>query len=149
MAAFYFQYVEYLDPCPLCMVQRYIVGMLGLVFLANGLFFPKVSSKAQKVYDGLLAFFGALGVLTAGRQVYLQHLPKDKIPECGPGLDYMLDTLPFLDVLKNLFVGSGSCAEVQWVFLGLSMAEWMLVIFICFFAFPIARRFSYKQSNRF
>ncbi len=149
MAAFYFQYVEYLDPCPLCMVQRYIVGMLGLVFLANGLHFPKVSSRAQKVYDGLLAFFGALGILTAGRQVYLQHLPKDKIPECGPGLDYMLDTLPFLDVLKNLFVGSGSCAEVQWVFLGLSMAEWMLVIFICFFAFPIARRFSYKQSNRF
>jgi len=149
MAAFYFQYVEYLDPCPLCIMQRVVVLMLGITFLINGLHFPKVNSLPQKIYDGMFAVFGFAGIIVAGRQVWLQHLPKDQVPECGPGLSYMLDTLPLGEVFTKLFTGSGSCAEVVWQFMGLSMPEWMLVIFICFTAFPVVRRFTYKHSNRF
>ncbi|MDH3908908.1 MAG: disulfide bond formation protein B, partial [Gammaproteobacteria bacterium] len=58
---------------------------------------------------------------------WLQQLPPDKVPSCGPGLDYMLETLPFTDVLSTVFTGSGECAEIVWQFLGLSMPAWVLV----------------------
>ena len=52
-----------------------------------------------------------------------------KIPECGPGLEYMLDAFPFTDALRMILSGSGECAEVQWTFLSFSIAEWSIVCF--------------------
>ncbi|HEY5703481.1 MAG TPA: disulfide bond formation protein B, partial [Gammaproteobacteria bacterium] len=66
-------------------------------------------------------------------QVWLQHLPPEKVPECGPGLDYMLEAFPLGQALKMILSGSGECAEVQWSFLGFSIAEWSLIWFILFF----------------
>ncbi|MDG2302078.1 MAG: disulfide bond formation protein B, partial [Gammaproteobacteria bacterium] len=55
--------------------------------------------------------------------------PADKVPECGPGLEYLLEVYPLFDVLKTVLKGSGDCAETQWVFLNLSIAEWSLFSF--------------------
>ena len=74
--------------------------------------------------------FAAAGAATAGRQVWLQHLPADKIPQCGPDLFFMLENLPLSRTLEKLFRGSGECAAVDWKFLGLSIAGWALVWFI-------------------
>jgi disulfide bond formation protein DsbB len=92
------------------------------------------------VYSGLAIILAGLGAAVAGRQVWLQHLPKDRVPACGPGLEYMLNKFPLGEVLSKVFMGSGECAEVGWRFLGLSVAGWSLVWFVllCLLAIAIA-----------
>jgi len=123
--ALYAQHVLQLDPCPLCVFQRVAVISLGLVFLVAALHNPGGSGRI--VYAALLALIALGGAGVATRHIWLQHLPADKVPSCGPGLDYMLETLPFTEVLKNVFSGSGECAKIVWQFLGLSMPGWVLV----------------------
>ncbi|MBI3056742.1 MAG: disulfide bond formation protein B, partial [Betaproteobacteria bacterium] len=72
----------------------------------------------------------AIGAGIATRHVWLQHLPKDQVPECGPGLEYMLNKFPLTQALEKVFRGSGECAEVGWTFLTLSIAEWSLAWFV-------------------
>ena len=67
------------------------------------------------------------GMAIAGRHVWLQNLPLDEVPDCGMGLNYMLDTLPFTQVLREVFYGSGECAEIGWTFLGLTMPGWTFI----------------------
>ena len=89
----------------------------------------------------MLIFAGA-GAAFAGRQVWLQSLPKDQVPACGMGFSYMMETMPFFDVLKKVFAGSGECAEKGWEFLGLAIPGWTLVFFIAMtiVAFALIRR---------
>ena len=84
------------------------------------------------VYGAFGFLLAAGGAGTAGRQVWLQHLPPDQVPKCGPDLYYMIDHFPLGKVVANLFRGSGQCAEVTWRLLGLSIAEWSLMCFVSF-----------------
>lgn len=129
-AALYFQYVMGLDPCPLCILQRICVIALGVVWLGAGLHNP--GSAGVRVYGVLTILIAAIGAGVAGRQVWLQHLPADQVPACGPGLEYIIETFPMHEALGIILRGSGDCAEVDWTFLGLSMAGWMLVVFTIF-----------------
>ena len=125
---YYLQFGQGLEPCPLCVFQRIAfiavlaVALVGLIHGPYGL--------TAAIYSGLLTLFAAIGAVIAGRQVWLQHLPADQVPECGPGLDYMLEVFPLGETLKMVFTGSGECAEVDWTFLFLSIAEWSLTWFI-------------------
>jgi len=74
-----------------------------------------------------VAVAAGAGAGVAGRQVWLQTLPKDQVPACGPGLDFMLDTFGLGEVLQMVLSGSGECADVAWRFLGLSMPAWVLL----------------------
>ena len=123
--ALFAQHVLLLDPCPLCVFQRVAVISIGVIFLVAALHNP--SGAGRFVYGVLLALAAAGGAAVAGRHAWLQQLPPDQVPSCGPGLDYMLDTLPFTEVLGKVFRGSGECAEIVWQFLGLSMPGWVLV----------------------
>lgn len=126
----YSQYITGLEPCPLCMTQRIFYCLVGgFAFIA---LLHKPQALGNKIYSALIVLSAALGAGAAGRQVWLQHLPADKVPACGPSLEYMLDTFPFSEALKMLIMGDGNCAEVLWTFLGLSMAEWSLLCFIGF-----------------
>ncbi len=133
--ALVFQYVMYLDPCPLCIFQRVVVIALGLVFLVALLHNPE--TMGRKLYGVLTVLVSLVGIGLAGRHVWLQNLPPDQVPECGPGLDYYLDTLPILDVFRKVLSGSGECAETLWSFLGLSIPGWTLVMFIGFLVFGL------------
>ena len=128
VAYFYFQRQLGLEPCPLCMFQR--GALFGVAaFCLLGLLF-----KPGKIFAKVIAFgvtlFSALGLLIAGRQVWLQHLPADQVPECGPDLAFMLDVFPLSQVISTVFQGSGQCAEVKWQFLSFSMPEWMAFVFL-------------------
>ena len=145
ITAFYFEIYLGLEPCPLCMVSRAVVFLLGVSFLLAGLHNPQ--GTVQKIYHGVFSLISALGVFVSARHVYLQSLPKDEVPSCGPSLDYMMDTLSLGEVFKKLMHGSGSCAESNWSFLTLSMPAWMLIIFSGFLIIsflPILKR----QRNR-
>lgn len=122
------QYVWLMEPCPLCVFQRIALIVLGLVFLLAALHAP--GRTGQRVYAVLLAGAALAGAAVAGRHVWLQHLPKDQVPSCGPGLDFMFDTFPVLEVLNMVLSGSGECAEVSWRFLGLTMPAWTLISFV-------------------
>ena len=127
IAAYYFEYFMGLMPCPLCMVSRLWVVALGVVFLIAALHKP--SGAIQKAYHVVIGLIALLGVATSAHHVYLQSLPASEVPNCGPGLEHMLNTLPFTEVLNQLIQGSGECAEVSWSFIGLSMPAWMLVFY--------------------
>jgi len=138
--ALYLQYVMDLEPCPLCIFQRVAVIAMGLVFLIAAFHNPGRSGAGA--YALLQLLIGGAGAAIASRQVWLQSLPKDQVPACGMGLDYMLETLPFSDVLQKVFEGSGECAEKGWEFLHLSIAGWTLVFFVAMIAvsFALVRR---------
>jgi disulfide bond formation protein DsbB len=123
--ALFAQYVLGLEPCPLCIFQRVAVIGLGLWFLLAALHPAGVIGRW--VYAVLLALTALLGAGVAGRHLWLQSLPADKVPACGPGLDFMLETFPFTEVLTIVLSGSGECAEVSWRLLGLSMPAWTLI----------------------
>jgi len=125
---YYLQYFQDQDPCPLCLVQRGFYFLVVLIFGALALHNPS-KTLAKNAYC-IAALAQALGGgAVAGRQVWLQHLPADKVPACGPDLFFMLKNLPLSRTLDKLFAGSGQCAEVNWKFLGLSIAEWSLAWF--------------------
>lgn len=126
-AAYYFQYSLHLEPCPLCIFQRVGFFAAGLVFLAAGLHNPQ--GWGLRIYGALALLPLALGGAVAGRHVWLLSLPKDEVPTCGPGLNYLLDNFPFTRVLETVLRGSGECAELRWELLGLTMPAWCLVFF--------------------
>ena len=100
--------------------------MAGLFFLLASAHNP--GALGQRIYAALAGAGAIGGAIVAGRHVWLQHLPPDEIPDCGPGLDYMLDVFPMQDVIGLVLHGSGECAELSWQFLGLSMPAWVLVL---------------------
>ena len=126
--ALYLQYVVGEDPCPLCMLQRIAFMGLGALFLIAALHGPR--RTAAVVYGVLLVLVAALGAAVAGRHVWLQSLPKNQVPECGPGLEYIIDRFPLAKALELILRGSGECAEKGWTFLGLTIAGWALVWFV-------------------
>jgi len=122
--AYYLQYFQGQEPCPLCMLQRIAFIDMMVVFGVAALHSP--ARRGAVIYSALLFVMAAMGAGIAGRQVWLQHLPPDKVPACGPGLEYMLERFPLGEALSKIFAGSGECAEAGWRFLGLSIAEWSL-----------------------
>jgi len=138
--AFWLQYGEGLDPCPLCMLQRVAIVAIGLIFLVGT--FHEPGRVGAWIYAFLLLIVAVLGAALATRQVWLQSLPADQVPACGMGLSYMLETMPFFDAIRRVLEGSGECAEKAWVFLGLSIAGWTLAFFvaIAFVGIALVRR---------
>lgn len=125
--AYYLQFAEGLEPCPLCIFQRVALAVLGIVFLLAALQNPR--GAGRYVYAALLAVTAAVGTAIAGRHVWLQSLPPDQVPSCGPGLNYLLDTFPLFEAVALVLRGSGECAEVDLVF-GLSIPLWTLFVFV-------------------
>lgn len=134
--ALYTQYALGLEPCPLCIFQRVAVAALGLVFLIAALHYP--GPAGARVYAALVLLAAGGGAAVAGRHVWLQNLPPDQVPSCGPGLDFMLDSFPLTEVLEMVLTGSGECATVDWSFLGLSMPAWVLIAVSCLGLYGIA-----------
>lgn len=126
--AYYLQYVEYQEPCPLCLLQRAVYYSMAAVFVVGAIHGP--GAVGASIYSAILLLLASGGVVVAGRQVWLQLLPKDQVPACGPGLNYLLERFPLADALKRVFAGSGECAESGWSFLGLTIAGWSLVWFV-------------------
>jgi disulfide bond formation protein DsbB len=138
--AFWLQYGEGLDPCPLCMLQRVAFVAIGLIFLVGT--FHEPGRVGAWIYALLILVASGIGAALAARQVWLQSLPKDQVPACGMGLSYMLDSMPFIDAMRRVLEGSGECAEKAWVFLGLSIAGWSLAFFVAmaFIGIALVRR---------
>ena len=126
-ARFYLQAFLDLEACPLCMTQRVFVVLWGVFALLGALHNP--SGWGRRVYAALCGLSAATGAAVAARHIWLQNLPADQVPACGPSLEYMLENLPFQDTLNTVLMGDGNCAETAWTFLGLSIPEQTLALF--------------------
>lgn len=132
VARYYFQGYLNLEPCNLCIFQRIATIAVGVVTLAA------IIVHRGKAYRWIiaLAFLSAIaGIALAGYQVWLQNLPPEKVPACGPSLDYLLDMMSAWQAVVEVFRSSGTCAEIQWQFLGLSIPGWTMVAFIGYSVF--------------
>ena len=120
-----------LEPCTLCITQQFFYCLIGISSFVSFLQNPGVT--ISRVYSFFISLFAIAGIWISGRQIWLQGLPEDEVPLCGPPLEYIIDVFPFADVLNALFMGDGNCAEIPWQFLGLSMAGWSFIWFLVIF----------------
>lgn len=127
-SAAYLQYVIGLEPCPLCLLQRWM-----LIIITLWLCIALIHGASKIIYPIGLLVFSALGAMIAARQVWLQHLPTADQPACGPSLDFLLENFPVTEALSYVFTGSGECAVIDWTFLGQSIAMWSLLLFLGLF----------------
>lgn len=135
--AYYLQYVQGLQPCPLCILQRFAIIAMAVVFGLAALHNP--GQLGAKIYAALQLILGGTGVGLAGRHVWLQSLPPDQVPACGASLEYMLEVLPLSDVIAKVLKGTGECAAQDgWVFLGLTIPGWTLLFFIFLMIYSVA-----------
>lgn len=141
---YYLQFVDGLEPCPLCIFQRVAYIAIALFAIPGIIHGPM--GKWRYLYSGLIFTGAIIGGIIAGRQVWLQHLPPDAVPACGPGLDFMMEVFPLSETLQMVFTGSGERAEVAWTFLSFSIAEWSLAWFVLFAISSIAHVLK-KQST--
>ena len=137
---YFLEHAEGLAPCPLCLLQRVAFAVLAVALLAAAAHRPRsrVGARAYGIIAGLVSATGA-GI--AVWHIRLQNLPPGEAPECGPGLEYMLNTFPLGDTIKMIFTGSGECAEVSWSFLYLSIPGWAMVWFVVLGVVSLANNF--------
>ena len=128
IVALFFEHMLLLEPCLLCYAQRacvYLVILLSLV----GFLHKNQSLIVFRTYIGLAIAIIVCGILLSIRQLYLQNLPPELVPSCGPDIDYLFETLPVLEVFMLAIRGDGNWAEVLWSFLGISIPGWLLIAF--------------------
>ena len=125
----YLQHVVGLEPCPMCIVQRYA---LVLIAIAAGVAAAFRSRGAHVAGAGLMVLLAGFGVFVAARQSWLQWHPPE-VASCGRDFYGMIETFPLQRAIPMIFRGSGDCSKVDWTFLGGSIANWSFLGF-CFFA---------------
>jgi len=123
----YLQHAVGLEPCPMCIVQRYLFILVALV-AGIGAALP---AGATRWAAGLMALLSLTGAGVAARQSWLQWFPPE-ITTCGRDLFGMIESFPLKRVIPMVFRGSGDCSAVDWTFLGLSIANWSFLVFVGF-----------------
>lgn len=126
--ALWLEHAQGLEPCPLCVFQRVAMIATGLVFLFAALHGP--TGFGRWIYALLVWLSAGAGVGIAGRHVWLQSLPEDQVPACGPTLGFLTDSLPLWDVIATVLRGDGNCAVIDAAWLGISLPAWTLIGFV-------------------
>ena len=131
----YLQHAVGLEPCPMCITQRYAFVAIALTALVAGLHAP--GRSGTRAYAAVILLLALAGGGVALRQTWMQLYPPE-FAECGPDLEFMLGSFPLADALPMIFQGAGDCSKVDWAFLGLSIANWSLVCLTLVAVFAIA-----------
>tara|TARA_Y100000385_G_scaffold126211_1_gene131265 strand:+ start:325 stop:864 length:540 start_codon:yes stop_codon:yes gene_type:complete len=129
----YMEHVMLLSPCGLCITQRVFVILCGLTCGIAAIHNPSFST--QRLYSFSAASFCVLGSYFSIRQIWLQNLPEDQVPACGPGLTYIYQNFPMIEMFNFLLKGDGNCAEVVFRFLGIfTIPQMALIAFFFLFS---------------
>ncbi len=142
--ALYFQFVQDYEPCVLCEVQRFIYMLLAIAMFGGVLHNP--GRWGWRIYSFIFLLIASLGAVIAGRQVWLQHLPADQVPACGPDLNFIVENMSAGSAIRQIFYGTADCATISWSFWGLSFAGWSLVTFLFIALISLWHMIAPKQS---
>ena len=140
--ALWLQHASHLEPCPMCILQRYAFVVVGVIALAAAVHHPHRSG--MRVYAVLMGLAAIAGGAISAWQSWLQHHPP-KVADCGPGLGTIVGEFPLSEALPMIFRGAGDCSKVDWTLLGLSIAEWALV---CFAGFVVTAMIVWVRAAR-
>lgn len=146
-AIFYFQKHLGLEPCPMCIFQRVAMLAAGLVFLGAAIHNPK--GAGRWVYAALADLAATIGALIAARHVWLQGLPENERPACGPTLEYLMDMLPLREVVTTILQGDGNCAKIDWTLFGQSIPFWTMIAFVGFIILALAMPLLARKTSTF
>ena len=135
IAKFYFEDYLGLEPCYLCITQRAFIAIAGLLFFIWAAHDPK--RLGARIYALLVLSATSAGAYFSLKQLYLQSLPEEQVPQCGPPVNYLFETFSNFEVIAMLLRGDGNCAKIQWEFLSITMPGWVLLIFIVLIAASI------------
>lgn len=124
----YLQHAVGLEPCPMCIVQRYLLLLVGVFCVLAAL---TSQSAGFTVFGTLASISGISGAFVAARQSWLQWYPPE-VMSCGRDLYGMIENFPLQRVLPMIFKGSGDCSKVDWTFLGGTIANWSFIWFVFF-----------------
>jgi disulfide bond formation protein DsbB len=124
-----------LEPCPLCITQRIIFMVLGLLFLINA--FIKPTYLMRRLSLVILSITSIVGMVFSFKHILIQSKAIDVPNECGVDLNYMFENFPFSKALNLLFKGTGDCSHIDWTFLSLTIPQWALLGFITFFIYTV------------
>ncbi len=126
IAILYFQNHLGLEACNLCLLQRAAMVVFVVVMLISLL-----HNRWAKLYGGLGLLAAGTGIAIASRHVWLQSLPEDQVPACGPPMEFLIEAgVPWLDIIAQTLQGSGNCAAVSWEIAGLSIPALTLIVFV-------------------
>lgn len=149
--AAYLQYKVGLIPCPLCIIQRFFITLLGLLFLMGALF--NFSALTRCCLHTLTFLLAVLGVVVASRQLWLEHFPSGQLSSCQSTLAHYSSSVYFHNIIQLFFQGTSNCGSGNWQFLNLSMPMWTLLLFILLAAIALRQvyinRFAHKRSAFF
>ena len=148
VTAYYFQYVEGMEPCPLCIFQRIGVLFVGIWFLLRGVHKPLAGSSWNLFYSILGLISAILGGIVSARHLYIQGLPAGEIPACGPALDFLVDMLPVSEVISTVLAGDGECAKSDWILFGISMPGWVLIFFVAVSLLMVSNIYRHLMPRR-
>ncbi|MEZ2293715.1 disulfide bond formation protein B [Variovorax sp. RCC_210] len=122
----YLQHVVGLEPCPMCIVQRYALVLVALFTGLAAIF----RTRALQVTGSVLALVAAIGgAYTAASQSWLQWYPPEVV-SCGRDLYGMIETFPLKRALPMIFRGGGDCSKIDWTLFGLTLANWSFIAFV-------------------
>ena len=138
----YLQHAVGLEPCPMCIVQRYA---LILVALAAGMAAALSRPAGRFVTVGVMGLLALSGAFVAARQTWLQWNPPE-VMSCGRDLYGMIESFPLKRVIPMIFKGSGDCSAVDWTFLGLTIANWSFLCFSGIAALSVALLVSHRRA---
>ena len=132
----FLEFFKHLAPCPLCITQRIVFFVLFALFALKAFHRPK--KFGNWIYNLLGLGVSSLGLWAAGRQIWLQHLPKGLAPSCMPSLDVLFEIMPFTEMIKTFFQGTGDCAKTSYFIAGMSLPVWssltgslILILIVC------------------
>jgi disulfide bond formation protein DsbB len=140
--ALYSQHVLLLEPCPLCIFQRVAVISVGVLFLLAAIHNP--GRTCARIYGSVLGLTALAGIGVAGKHIWIQAQPPGSVPSCGASLDYLMDIMPVMDVIKKVLFGAGECAKIDWQFLGLSMPWWVAIALTVVGAWGVFANFRFR-----
>ncbi|MEY4425900.1 MAG: hypothetical protein RL535_198 [Pseudomonadota bacterium] len=140
---FYLQHVGGLEPCPMCIVQRYamiLIAICAIIASSTGV-------KSIQIGTSTLAVILAIGgAFVAARQSWLQWYPPE-IASCGRDIYGMIETFPLQNLVPMILKGSGDCTKIDWTFLGGSIANWSFVCFCGLALVGIVSIFKMKSAH--
>ena len=142
VGALYFEFILGMPPCPLCMMQRVWFALSAIVAYIALLHNPRWG-----IYALVTILCAGIGAYFSVRQLWLQSLPEDQVPACGPDLQYMLEVFPLSDVLVAMTQGTGDCAKTMWSFMGITLPGWALAGFLSIIGLAILQLKSSLNSS--
>ncbi|MFZ0219459.1 MAG: disulfide bond formation protein B [Candidatus Aquirickettsiella sp.] len=146
MVAVYLQYKVGIIPCPLCIIQRFIITLLGLLFLMGALF--NFEAFTRCFLHTITFLLGVAGAVVASRQLWLEHFPSEQLISCQAAVAQYSTSVYFHKIIELFFQGTSNCGSGTWRFLNLSMPMWTLIIFIVLAAISLRQVYINRRKRK-